>query len=70
MVILCCARGEDARVGGGGRVCFVGFFEGHGDDSGGGVLCVVGVIEDGVQSDYRDVDVFAAGGVDKVNKCV
>lgn len=67
MVILCCARGEDTRVGGGGRVCFVGFFEGHGE-SGGGVLLVMG---DGVQSDYKkDVDVSAAGGVDKVRKSV
>jgi hypothetical protein len=41
VVILGCARGEDAGVGGGGRVCFVGFFEGHGGGGGGGgVLCV------------------------------
>lgn len=37
VVIVCRARGEDARVGSGGRVCLMGFFEGHGGD-GGGVL--------------------------------
>jgi len=36
VVTLCCARGEDAGVGSGGRVCFVGFFEGHGGGGGGG----------------------------------
>jgi hypothetical protein len=38
VVILCCVRGEDAGVGSGGRVCFVGFFEGHGG-GGSGVYC-------------------------------
>lgn len=37
VVILCRARGEDARVGSGGRVCLMGFFKGH-DGDGGGVL--------------------------------
>lgn len=36
VVILCCARGEDAGVGGGGRVCFLGFLDGHGGGGGGG----------------------------------
>lgn len=60
MVILCCTRGEDAGVGSGGRVCFVGFFEGHGGGGGSGVLEMVVVVvksrDDRVRSDITVSD--------------
>lgn len=31
---------------------------------------VVVLMEGGVSSEYKDVDVFAAGRVDKVKKCI